>query len=254
MVHGTAQSVVVTNNRLPASVTFVSCSSTAAGTCSGANNNRTMASLSLPSGSSGTITLASYRQPGPAGTTIFSTASAASATADLFRETTLQRRLLWCRRRPQYSASTTSRRRRQRRTTPTFTVSSSTPAAAGGITFDIATADGTARTITLSVGTNDLRRGVFAWTQTIPAGQQTSMFAVTSPRCWIQKHRHPARSILPRRQVHEDKRRCVNNSRVFQQLLARGVGRHCFWSAEELDRRRGSVRTPCNSSRSAWRW
>ena len=63
-------------------------------------------------------------------------------------------------------------------TTLTFTVSSSTPAPAGGITFDIATADGTAKDHNPVSEDNDyVARTLVA--QTIPAGQQTYMFSVT---------------------------------------------------------------------------
>jgi hypothetical protein len=58
-------------------------------------------------------------------------------------------------------------------TTFTFTVNSSLPAPAGGITFDIATQDGTATT-----ANNDYVARALT-TQTIPAGQQTYLFEVT---------------------------------------------------------------------------
>jgi uncharacterized protein (TIGR03437 family) len=57
-------------------------------------------------------------------------------------------------------------------TTFTFTVSLSSPAQAGGVTFDIATQDGTA-----TAGSDYVARSLTA--QTIPAGQQTYTFDVT---------------------------------------------------------------------------
>lgn len=53
---GTATPVVVTDN-LPASTTFVSCSSTGSGVCGGAGNNRTVTFTSLTAGASATITI-----------------------------------------------------------------------------------------------------------------------------------------------------------------------------------------------------
>ncbi len=58
-------------------------------------------------------------------------------------------------------------------TTFTFTVSLSQPAQAGGVTFDIATADGTATTANNDYVAKSLT------SQTIPAGQQTYTFDVT---------------------------------------------------------------------------
>jgi len=58
-------------------------------------------------------------------------------------------------------------------TTFTFTVSSTLPAPAGGITFDIATADGTATATSGDYVSRSLT------SQTIPAGQQTYTFDVT---------------------------------------------------------------------------
>jgi hypothetical protein len=77
---GTAQSVVVTDN-LPGSVTFVSCSSTGGGVCSGTGNNRTVTFSSLASGASATITLVATAN-GAGGTTITNTATVASSTSD----------------------------------------------------------------------------------------------------------------------------------------------------------------------------
>jgi len=63
-------------------------------------------------------------------------------------------------------------------TTFTFTVTSSLPAPAGGITFDIATADGTAQDDTPPTEDNDyVARSLTA--QTIPAGNTTYTFDVT---------------------------------------------------------------------------
>src|SRR6185436_3073161 len=58
-------------------------------------------------------------------------------------------------------------------TTFTFTVQSSLPAPAGGITFDIATQDSSATT-----ANNDYVAHALT-AQTIPAGQQIYVFAVT---------------------------------------------------------------------------
>ena len=60
----------------------------------------------------------------------------------------------------------------------TFTVSSSLPASAGGIVFDIATADGTAQDHNPASEDNDYAARILTG-QTIPAGQQIYMFAVT---------------------------------------------------------------------------
>jgi hypothetical protein len=63
-------------------------------------------------------------------------------------------------------------------TTFTFTVTSSLPAPAGGITFDIATADGTAQDDTPPTEDNDYVARSLA-TQMIPAGNTTYTFDVT---------------------------------------------------------------------------
>jgi uncharacterized protein (TIGR03437 family) len=63
-------------------------------------------------------------------------------------------------------------------TTFTFTVSSSLPAPAGGITFDIATADGSAQDDTPTSEDNDYAARSLTG-QTIPAGSTTYTFAVT---------------------------------------------------------------------------
>ncbi len=78
---GTAQAVVVTDD-LPATVSFVSCSSTGGGVCGGTGNNRTITFSSLPGGAIETITLVATVN-GAAGTTISNTATVSSTTPDL---------------------------------------------------------------------------------------------------------------------------------------------------------------------------
>src|SRR5581483_11581055 len=63
-------------------------------------------------------------------------------------------------------------------TTFTFTVSSTLPAPAGGITFDIATSDGTAQDHNPASEDNDYVAKSLT-SQTIPAGQSTYTFDVT---------------------------------------------------------------------------
>ena len=79
----TAQSVAVTDN-LPASTTFVSCSSTGGGICSsGSGNNRTVTFASLAPGESETITFVATVNCSVAnGTVISNTATASSSTPD----------------------------------------------------------------------------------------------------------------------------------------------------------------------------
>ncbi|HEY6946229.1 MAG TPA: DUF4114 domain-containing protein, partial [Candidatus Acidoferrum sp.] len=87
--------LVVTNNRsaaatnvtvadnLPASTSFVSCSSTLAGLCGGTGNSRTVTFSSIPGGSSATITLvAKVSCAVPDGTTILNTATVSSVPPD----------------------------------------------------------------------------------------------------------------------------------------------------------------------------
>lgn len=76
----TAQFVVVTDN-LPASVTFVSCSSTGTGVCGGTLNNRTVTFASLANGTQETITLVATAN-GAGGSTTTNTATVASSTND----------------------------------------------------------------------------------------------------------------------------------------------------------------------------
>jgi uncharacterized repeat protein (TIGR01451 family) len=170
---GTAQSVVVTDN-LPSSVIFVLCSTTGGGICGGAGNNRTISFSSLASGSSATITMIANAN-GTGGTIIVNTASVTSATLDpvsgnnsATADTDVQTPL------PSLTINDVSLNEGNAgATTFTFTVHSSLPAPAGGITFDIATQDGSATT-----ANNDyLARALAA--QTIPAGQQTYTFEVT---------------------------------------------------------------------------
>ncbi len=77
-----ATSVTVTDN-LPAETTFVSCSSTGGGVCSGSNNNRTVTFASLASGQSETITFVANVNCSVAdGTEINNTATVSSFTPD----------------------------------------------------------------------------------------------------------------------------------------------------------------------------
>jgi len=77
-----ATSVAVTDN-LPAETTFVSCSSTGGGVCSGSNNNRTVTFASLASGQSETITFVANVNCSVAdGTEINNTATVSSFTPD----------------------------------------------------------------------------------------------------------------------------------------------------------------------------
>lgn len=175
---GTAQSVVVTDN-LPASVTFVSCSATDGGTCGGTGNNRTISFSSLASGSSASITLIANAN-GAGGTIIVNTVTATSATLDpvpannsATANTNVQVPL---------SSLTvndvTVNEGSGGTTTFSFTVSLSAPAPASGITFDIATADGTAEDHNHISEDNDYVARLLTG-QTIPAGQQTYTFDVT---------------------------------------------------------------------------
>jgi hypothetical protein len=170
---GNAQTVVVTDN-LPANVTFVSCASTGAGVCGGTGNNRTVNFSSLASGASATITLVATAN-GAAATTITNTATVSSSTSDpnssnnsATETTTVQGPV------PSLSINDVTQNEGNTGTTTfTFTVSLSSPAQAGGVTFNIATQDGTA-----TVANNDyVARNLTG--QTIPAGQQTYTFDVT---------------------------------------------------------------------------
>ncbi|MGH9753919.1 MAG: VWA domain-containing protein, partial [Blastocatellia bacterium] len=79
---GAAANVVVTDN-LPASTTFVSCSSTNGGTCSGSGNNRSITFTSLAAGASATIDLvANVDCSAPDGTVISNMATVGSSTPD----------------------------------------------------------------------------------------------------------------------------------------------------------------------------
>lgn len=77
-----AMNVTVTDN-LPASTTFVSCSSTGAGVCGGMGNNRTVTFASFPGGASATITLvAAVDCAVPNGTSINNTATVSSSSPE----------------------------------------------------------------------------------------------------------------------------------------------------------------------------
>ncbi|MGI9065958.1 MAG: lamin tail domain-containing protein, partial [Pyrinomonadaceae bacterium] len=169
---GIAQSVVVTDN-LPASVTFVSCSSTAGGICGGAGNNRTIGFPLLGSGSSAVITLVATANSA-GGTTIANTAIATSATPDPDPSNNFVTATSSVQAKPSILSinDVTANEGNSGTTTFTFIVSSSVPAPAGGITLDIATQDSTAIS-----NIDYLGRSVTG--QTIPAGQQTYTFDVT---------------------------------------------------------------------------
>jgi uncharacterized repeat protein (TIGR01451 family) len=78
----TATSVIVTDN-LPAETTYVSCSSTGGGVCTGSGNNRTVTFASLTSGESETITFVATVNCSVAdGTVISNTATVSSSTPD----------------------------------------------------------------------------------------------------------------------------------------------------------------------------
>ena len=167
-----AQNVTVVDT-LPADITFVSCAATGGGVCGGAGNNRTVTFTTLPSGGSATITIVATAN-GPAGTTITNTATVSATTADAnaannaATSTTFVQAPL-----PRLSINDLSANETNIGTTTySFTVSLSAPAPAGGVTFDIATADGTAR----AGGDDYLAKTLTA--QTIPAGQQTYRFDV----------------------------------------------------------------------------
>lgn len=79
---GAAANVTVTDN-LPASTTFVFCSSTGGGVCGGSGNNRTVNFTSLAAGASATITLvASVNCPVADNTVLTNTATVSSSTPD----------------------------------------------------------------------------------------------------------------------------------------------------------------------------
>ena len=79
---GTAESVVVTDN-LPATTTFLSCTATADGVCTGTDNNRTIEFATLAGGESATIELvAMLNCPVIDGTAITNIASVSSSTPD----------------------------------------------------------------------------------------------------------------------------------------------------------------------------
>jgi uncharacterized repeat protein (TIGR01451 family) len=173
-----AQIVNVTDN-LPASVTFVSCSTTGGGVCSGSGNDRRVDFPSLAGGDSAVITLVATAN-GPVGTTISNTAFVVSALPDSnlannsATATTLVQAPL-----PSVSINDISQAETNSgATTFTFTVTSSLPAPAGGITFDVATGDGTAHDDTPSTEDNDYVARSLA-TQTILAGNTSYTFDVT---------------------------------------------------------------------------
>jgi uncharacterized protein (TIGR03437 family) len=170
---GAAQSVEVSDN-LPGTVAFVSCSSTGAAVCGGTGNNRTITFASLPSGASASITLVAIAN-GADGTTIANTATVTSATSDPnpinnAATTTTDVRGP----RPLLSINEVSLNEGNRGiTTFSFNVTLSAPAPTGGVTFDIATADGSA-----TAANNDYVERGFT-NQTIPVGQRTYTFDVT---------------------------------------------------------------------------
>jgi uncharacterized protein (TIGR03437 family) len=168
-----AQSVVVTDN-LPGSVSFVSCSANNGGVCGGSGNNRTITFSSLSSGSTATIALVCTAS-GAAGSTITNAATVSSSTSDANASndsasstTTVQAPV------PALSISdVTLNEGNSGTTTFSFTVSLSAPAPAGGVTFDIATADGSATSANGDYVAQALT------SQTISAGNTTYPFNVT---------------------------------------------------------------------------
>ena len=175
---GTAQSVVLTDN-LPASVTFVSCSCTGGGACGGTGNNRIISFSSLLSGSYATITLVATAN-GAAGTTIANTTTATSATSDRIPGNNSTTATTNVQAPPSLLSisDVAANEGNGGTTTFVFTVNSSSPAPAGGITFDLATADGTAQDHNPAGEDNDYVSRILTG-QTIPAGLQTYTFDVT---------------------------------------------------------------------------
>lgn len=167
-----AQSVVVTDN-LPGSVSFVSCSANNGGVCGGSGNNRTITFSSLASGGVSTITLVATAN-GAAGSTISNSATVSSSTNDANTSnnsatatTAVQAPLSGL------SINDVALNEGNSGTTTfTFTVSLSAPAPAGGVTFDIATADGLATSASGDYVAQTLT------TQTITAGNTTYTFNV----------------------------------------------------------------------------
>ncbi|MDQ6652871.1 MAG: lamin tail domain-containing protein [Acidobacteriota bacterium] len=170
---GTAQSVEVSDN-LPRTVTFVSCSSTGSGVCGGTGKNRTITFASLPSGASASITLVATAN-GADGTTIANTATVTSATSDPNPNNNAATTTTDVRGpRPALSINDVSLNEGNNGTTTfSFGVTLSVPAPTGGVTFDIATADGTA----IAANGDYVARSLIE--QTIPAGQQSYIFDVT---------------------------------------------------------------------------
>lgn len=167
-----AHNVIVIDN-LPADVAFVSCSANSGGVCGGAGNNRTITFTTLASGSSATIAIVATAN-GPAGTSIRNTATVSATTADAnaannsATSTTIVQAPL-----PRLSIDDVSTNETDSGTNAFgFTVTLSAPAPAGGATFDIATADGTA----IAAGGDYVTKTLMA--QTIPAGQKTYIFDV----------------------------------------------------------------------------
>jgi uncharacterized repeat protein (TIGR01451 family) len=76
---GDAADVTVTDN-LPASTTFVSCSSTGGGVCAGSGNNRTVTFTSIAAGVSATTTLVGSMNRSVANNTVFSNTSMVSSS------------------------------------------------------------------------------------------------------------------------------------------------------------------------------
>ena len=168
---GTAQSVAITDE-LPASVTFVSCTPTVGGICGGADNNRTISFASLDSSSSVTITLV-VSVNGVDG--IANTVSVMSATSDAASANNSATASTGVQAPPSILSinDVVAGEGNSGSTTLIFTVSSSTPAPAGGIIFDVSTQDDSATTANHDYVARTLTA------QTIPAGQQTYLFAVT---------------------------------------------------------------------------
>jgi uncharacterized repeat protein (TIGR01451 family) len=170
---GIAHSVVMSDT-LPDTVTFVSCSSTSGGVCGGDGNNRTTTFGALASGASVTIMLVATAN-GADGSSLTNTATVTSVTSDAnpannssTATTSVQSPP------PALSINDVALSEGNNGTTTfAFTVSLGAPAPSTGVTFDIATVDGTAT----SASSDYVSRSLTA--QTIPAGQQTYIFEVT---------------------------------------------------------------------------
>ncbi len=168
-----AESILVTD-ALPGTVTFVSCSATEGGVCGGSGNDRTIAFPAVAPGASAIITLLASVNSAD-GMTITNTATVASRTSDpnLVNNSATATTIVQAPP-PTITINDVSLNEGDKGMTKfTFLVSLSGTAPAGGVTFDIATADGSAMVADNDYTVRNLTR------QTIPAGQQTYALEVT---------------------------------------------------------------------------